>query len=68
MSEMKREFSRGFFAALDHIAAFINALDSGDMTGKQVRTAIYSECLTARPTPTKGGQRQPRNDPHRGEG
>lgn len=44
-----RSFSRGFYAALDHIAGFINSLDSGDMSGKQVRTAIYSECLTAKP-------------------
>lgn len=44
-----------FWSGLDHIANFINALDTSDMTAKQVRTAIYSECLTARPkqaTPT----------------
>ena len=34
-------FERGFFAALDHICGFINALDSSDMTGKQVRSAVY---------------------------
>ena len=30
---------------LDHIANFINALDSEGMTAKDVRTAIYAECL-----------------------
>jgi hypothetical protein len=39
----------GFNAGLDHIANFINALDSSEMTGRDVRSAIYSECLTARP-------------------
>ena len=38
-SEMKAEFARGFFAGLDHIANFINSLDS---------SAIYSEWRTAR--------------------
>jgi hypothetical protein len=42
-------FARGWFAALEHLAGFINTLDSGPMSGKEVRTAIYSECLTSRP-------------------
>lgn len=49
MTPEKLAYSRGFYDALDHIAGFINALDSGEMTAKDVRSAIYSECLTARP-------------------
>jgi len=30
---------------LDHIANFINTLDTEGMTAKDVRTAIYAECL-----------------------
>lgn len=41
------ERRRGFNAGLDHIANFINALDSSEMSGRDVRSAIYSECLTA---------------------
>lgn len=48
----ERNFARGFLSGLDHVAGFINSLDSADMSGKQVRSAIYSECLTARPTRT----------------
>ncbi len=33
---------------LDHIASFINALDSEGMSAKDVRTAIYTECLEPR--------------------
>lgn len=33
------------YPGLDHIANFLNALDSSDMTAKQIRTAIYAECL-----------------------
>lgn len=39
---------RGFMAGLDHIANFINSLDTADMSAKEVRSAIYAECLTAR--------------------
>lgn len=42
----------GFFAGLEHIANFINTLDSDGMSGRDVRSAIYSECLTARPKTT----------------
>lgn len=37
---------------LDHIADFINALDSEGMTARDVRKAIYTECIT--PTEHKG--------------
>lgn len=30
---------------LDHIANFLNSLDTEGMTAKEVRTAIYTECL-----------------------
>lgn len=52
MADRKREradFSRGFYAALDHICHFINALDSSEMTAREVRSRIYGECLEARP-------------------
>lgn len=38
-------------AGLDHIANFINALDTEGMTALEVRKAIYKECIT----PTTGG-------------
>ncbi len=40
-SPCRREIMPG----LDHIANFINALDTSDMSAKDVRTAIYAECL-----------------------
>lgn len=46
------DYRRGWFSALDHICHFINALDSGDMDGRQVRSAIYGECLRSVPANT----------------
>lgn len=45
------EVVQGFWAGLDHVANFINALDTSEMTGREVRSAIYAECLSARPMP-----------------
>lgn len=44
------ERARGYFSALDDVMNFINALDSGDMDARQVRSTIYGYCLEARPT------------------
>ncbi|APR52017.1 hypothetical protein CA223_06670 [Sphingomonas koreensis] len=50
-SDIGSDEARGYWRGLDHIANFINALDSSAMSAKEVRTAIYAECLTARPAP-----------------
>lgn len=47
------EYQRGRYEAFDHIANFINALDTSEMTAKDVRTAIYTECLEAPTRPDK---------------
>ena len=47
--EILRARRSGFNAGVDYIANFINALDSEGMTGREVRSAIYSACLEARP-------------------
>lgn len=44
-AENARLVKQSIMPGLDHIANFINALDSEAMSGKEVRTAIYSECL-----------------------
>ena len=46
---MNHEYRRGFYDALDRIMNFINALDSGDMTPRDVRSAIYGKALELRP-------------------
>ena len=43
-------YGRGYYTAADDLANFINALDTSQMDGKQVRTAIYSKCLEMRPS------------------
>jgi len=48
---------------LDHIANFINALDTSDMTAKQVRTAIYSECLEPKHHTTPAQSQHSEPDP-----
>jgi hypothetical protein len=40
---------------LDHIANFINALDSEGMTAGEVRSAIYAECIKPRAAPLPAG-------------
>lgn len=39
----------GYYAAGDEIMNFINQLDSGDMSGREVRSAIYGKCLEMSP-------------------
>lgn len=47
----KSKKKRGeLWAGLDHVANFINALDTQGMSAKRVRSVIYAECTT----PTEG--------------
>ena len=45
MSHPSVDYQRGFYDGLDRLANFINSLDSGDMNGRQVRSAIYGKIL-----------------------
>lgn len=58
LKAMSPDYRRGWFGALDHVCHFINSLDSSDMTVREVRSAIYGECLGSRPTPDLGEDRE----------
>lgn len=42
-------YADGFYAAGEALMHFINELDSSEMTGRQVRSAIYGKALELRP-------------------
>lgn len=42
-------YDNGYYTALEELANWLNSLDSGDMTTKQVRKAIYHKILEMRP-------------------
>jgi len=40
---------RSYMQAMDDVMNFLNSLDSSEMSPKEVRSAVYSFCMEARP-------------------
>jgi hypothetical protein len=56
------DWRRGYYSAADELMNFINALDSSEMSGREVRSAIYGKALEMRPPETA----QPPRSEHKG--
>lgn len=52
-ARLRIEFERGRWAGYDGIANFLNSLDTSEMTVKELRSAIYTECLVAPTRPAR---------------
>lgn len=57
-----RAFNSGYYRATEDMTHFINSFDSEEMSGNEVRSALYAWALEARPYGKFKTERDPRGE------